>query len=396
MHLMPSLLSVSPEATLLYLTAGSAECDSEIQALLGRGVDHARVYALAARERAIPVVWERLQRFDIGRMATNVASSYARYSAVSHFRLLHLEQRLDETLTALAGAGIPVLLLKDAAPSRTVYGSLVHRRMIDLDLLVDPALADRARTVLLQTRWQKFEDGRDGEFYLHHHHQAPLADADRTGFTLELHTQPVDAAPRFGLASGGYWEASLEAAGGGRGFRVPSTPHQLVHLAVHFAWSHGMASAGWRTFRDLSAITTAGAIEWDAVVTLARGGAASCCYWTFRLANRLTRTQVPEEVISALRPRRSRSALRLLELHYASDLLLPEVFPSASLRRALWTLGIAPEAYGHGGVRPWDHDDLLAAPPTAAGRHGLKGFSGRVSARERYLRTVLGYARAVP
>lgn len=384
---------LSPEARLLFLVAGAPTCDPEIERLLADGIDFRRLYAFAARERALPVLWDRLNGFDDPQIPDEVAASLRRHASVSHFRLLHLDQRLNEAVDVLQAAKIPVLLLKGAALGRTVYSSPVQRPMIDLDLLIRPEHAEGAVEVLAGARWRQNDMDRGKSFYRDHHHEAPLDDADGTGFTLELHTRPVRHADRFGLPAERVWAAAREVRVEDRSFLVPSTPHQLLHLAVHFAWSHVMASSAWRTFRDVATICDAETVDWDHTVRLAAGSAAaSCCYWTFRFANRLSAADIPDEVIAALRPRTSKMLLDRLERHYISEFLpLAQRCPSFRLRRAIWALGIRPGEYGRSPERPWNRSrDYLReygssqpdSPPDP------DRFIRRVTEWQRYLRFV--------
>ena len=353
---MPPVANLSREERVLFLAAGTSQQDAEIGTLLSEPIDHRLLYMLAARERAVPIVWQRFQRLALTELPSDVADSYRRYSAVSSFRLMHLDQRLNEAADALAAAGIPMLLLKGAALGRTVYGTFVRRPMIDLDLLVKSVDLERAVAVLREIRWAENEIDAGKHFYEAHHHQAPLEDQTGTGFTLELHTEAVGGAERFGLSSAAIWGGARETTVDGRLFRVPSTPHQMVHLSVHFVWSHTLSSAGWRTFRDICTICDVEAVDWDAVVELAtRGGAASCCYWTFRLAKELSHAAVPPEVLRALRPKVPEFMLAGLQRHYVNELAHPNTgCPSIQLRRALWELGVRPRRHGHGASRPWD------------------------------------------
>lgn len=161
-----SLSILSPEAELLLLTSGwngegvvegeggpakaGAPGERRIRELLSGELDWEKLGWLAERERAAPVLWGRLQSMESlrGRLPPQ-AAHLQRLAMVSEFRMLHLEQRLAESLAALSHAGIEVMLLKGAALALTVYGSFVRRPMVDVDMLLHEGEAEGAREVLL-------------------------------------------------------------------------------------------------------------------------------------------------------------------------------------------------------------------------------------------------------
>ena len=178
---------LSAEARLLLLSAGGAENDVRIRELLGGPIDWDTLGALAARERAEPVLWGRL-RAASGGLLPAAAAPLERLARVSEFRMLHLEQRLRESLEALAGERLDAILLKGAALALTVYGSFVRRPMSDVDLLLRPGTAARARAVLLESGWTSTELESRQEFFEGHQHLPALEDSRGTGVRLELHT----------------------------------------------------------------------------------------------------------------------------------------------------------------------------------------------------------------
>jgi hypothetical protein len=150
----------------------------------------------------------------------------------------------------------------------------------------------------------------------------------------------------------------------GRTVLVPSVHDQLLHLCLHFAWSHMMATGAWRAFRDLDALLRTERVDWKEFTTMAlraRGGSA--CYWTFRLARTVAGIPVPAWVERVLMPPEPEFALRRLEQHFTYDLLPTEnISPSLWLTYTMWRAGLRPRWSGHGRVRPWDRaDELLAA-----------------------------------
>jgi hypothetical protein len=355
-----SLASLSPEAQLLLLTAGGEKNDPAIRALLAQPLDWAKVAWLAEQERASPVLWRRLSAIA---PLPEAAQPLHRMSMVSEFRMAHLEARLLSALDTLQDADIEPVLLKGAALALTVYGSFVARPMSDVDLLVPRDEVKGAHDALIASGWTEGIDNTP-EFYQGHHHLQPLIDSQGTGTSLELHTSLFFEGHPFALTSDDIRRRAEKVVVGGRTALVPSVHDQLLHLCLHFAWSHMMATGAWRAFRDLDALLRTDRVNWKEFTQLAldaRGGSA--CYWTFRLARAVAGIQVPTWVERALMPPEPEFALRRLEQHFTYDLLPTEnITPSLWLSYTMWRAGLRPRWSGHGRVRPWDRaDELLAA-----------------------------------
>jgi hypothetical protein len=355
-----SLASLSPEAQLLLLTAGGEKNDPAIRALLAGPLDWAKLAWLGEQERATPVLWRRL---SASAALPGEAQQLHRMAMVSEFRMSHLESRLLSALRTLEIAGTEVVLLKGAALALTVYGSFVARPMSDVDLLVRREEATRARDALLAAGWTS-GDGKTPEFYEGHHHLPPLIDGTGTGTSLELHTSLFFEGHPFVLTSDDIRRRAERVTVQGHTVLVPSVHDQLLHLCLHFAWSHMMATGAWRAFRDLDALLRTERVEWKEFTRLAKETrGASACYWTFRLARTLAGISVPLWVERALAPPEPEFALRRLEQHFTYDLLPTEnISPSLWLTYTMWRAGLRPQWSGHGRVRPWDRaDELLAA-----------------------------------
>src|SRR5512140_1691228 len=355
-----SLASLSPEAQLLLLTAGGEKNDPAIRALLAGPLDWAKLTWLAEQERATPVLWRRLSAIA---PLPDDAQPLHRMSMVSEFRMAHLESRMLSALETLSDAEIEPVLLKGAALALTVYGSFVARPMSDVDLLVPREDVMRAHDALTASGWTEGVENSP-EFYEGHHHLQPLVDSQGTGTSLELHTSLFFEGHPFALTSDDIRRRAEKVVVHGRTVLVPSVHDQLLHLCLHFAWSHMMATGAWRAFRDLDALLRTERVDWKEFTTLARDArGGSACYWTFRLARTVAGISVPRWVEQALAPPEPEFALRRLEQHFTYDLLPTEnISPSLWLTYTMWRAGLRPRWSGHGRVRPWDRaDELLAA-----------------------------------
>lgn len=388
-----STLSALPaEAQLLFRLISAPAGDPGVRALLRGPLDWERLALLAHREQAYTVLWERLRPYQ-ELLPAEQRATFARLAMVATFHLAHLQARLEASVEALVAAGIDVLLLKGAGLVYTAYPSITERPMSDVDLLVRPEQAVAAQAVLGGLGWTWDAGDVAAAFYAHHHHLPPMYDPRGGGANLELHTGLFIAGHPLQLATRAVWDGAREVRVGRARALVPNEQHQLLHACLHFAWSHMMHSAAWRTSRDVAALVATGRIDWDAFVALAResrGG--SCCYWTFSLAKALGGvTAVPEGVLAALAPPIPRLMRERMRRHLGLAAVGgPTKSPSVWLDRFIWEAAIMPEHYAHGPVRPWAQEDRMAGAAAAEGRPGrLAAGLHKMGAYGRYLRTML-------
>jgi hypothetical protein len=383
---------LSREAQLLVLTAGGAANEAPLRELLDKDLDWPRLGTLVKREGATPIVWQWLQRIGFRRMPAAVESAWRRLAMVAEFQSAHLEHRLHDAVELLATRGIDVMLLKGSALAHTTYASFADRPMGDVDLLLRRDRAQEAWTLLQRHGWAWPSTHWPTELYAGHQHLPPLLDTRGDGVRLELHVDLLPGGHPFDLAGDGLWaDATRVSLHGGQSALVPAPIRQLLHLCIHFAWSHMMEWGSWRTLRDVDRLTRRHAVAWDGFTTLAhetRG--ATCCYWTLRLARNLGDAPIPDGVLRTLRPPLPAFVLDRLERHYTRQLFPSEGrCPSATLDRQLWQLGIAPRWSNHGSARPWQGE---GAWPDAPGDPAVAtGWPGRLQHRALQVASCLGY-----
>lgn len=364
-----SLQSVlSPEARLLLLSAGGRSNDAAIVEALRGPIDWRKVSWLAEWERATGVAWRRLQAVAPGGVPAEVALTWERLAMVADFHALYLQERFQETVSALVDAGVEVILLKGAALTCSAYSGFTERPMGDVDILVDPAQAQLAWDVATSKGWSWDRSSYPEVSYREHHHLPPLSDTRRVGAKLELHTALSVFGHPFALGFESVRRSSHAVKVADRDVYVMDDNHQVVHLGVHLAWSHMLSFGAWRTFRDLDAVIGAGRVDWDVVAQAARThGASSCCYWTLRLARSLSGVDVPPVALDLLEAPTPRVVRSVVERHLATQLFATErICPSESVRRLLWSVAIRPGRLRLGEGRPWDIDAVTAP---SAGQH---------------------------
>jgi hypothetical protein len=356
------LLSLlSPEARLLFLAAGDSSADAEILRMLKEKIDWLELCRLAEREKALAPLWSRLERVAEGDVPPEVKTHLKRLARVTMFHMSYLEQLVLSSATCLDRRGIDYTLLKGAALACSVYGSFNQRPMVDVDLLVREADAERAVDALLSAGWMwQANKSRDAD-YSHLHHLPALVDPNGL-VSAEIHISILPHAAPFGITTDEILASSRSVDFQGSKVSVPDPLHLLLHACIHFAWSHLFRTGAWRTFRDVRKLTDANLLDWNDFIRLARDHRArTCCYWALKLARELTGARIPNEVLSELRPPLPSVVMRTLERHFAL-ILVPSgtPCPSVTLRRAMWSAAILPGRNGHSKSRPWE---VLALRP---------------------------------
>ncbi len=190
---------------------------------------------------------------------------------------------------------IRVLLLKGAALATTVYPSFAARPMGDVDILVRPEEATRAWQLLVDSGWRPELSGGE-QFFEGHHHLVGLVDPMGLNLVLEVHRRMLPSTGPFLLDETEVWRDARAVMLGSSEAWVPSDQHQLLHLCVHFAWSHMFIAGIGRTVRDVATLLERGEVDWDGFIALARRTrAASCAYWTLAMSRTLAEARVPDD-----------------------------------------------------------------------------------------------------
>jgi hypothetical protein len=267
------------ESAVVALTAAGPTGEEALRPLLAQSLDWEKVISLATRERAIGPVARDFRRLGFESVPRPVLDRLGRMGLVTEFQLASLHERLGKLLALLADNAIEALLLKGAGLAYSAYSSLPERPMGDIDLLVHPDVADRAWKLAVENGWRRRKDVAEERSYEDHQHLSPLEDADGLQIGLEIHIALFTQQAPFTLDAAGLWERARQMTIAGAPALVPSAEDQLIHAALHFAWSHEMTFGTWRTLRDVERIVATNALDWSDVVRRAKavhGG--TCCY----------------------------------------------------------------------------------------------------------------------
>lgn len=386
--------ALPPESRLLLATVGERGADGSggHDPVMDPGeLSWGRLHALMLRERATSVAWDRLPAEVRASCPPEIAEGLDRLSDVGRFRQAQMMERLEQALALRPAGTAPPVLLKGAALARTCYADPAERPMLDLDLLVEPATAWEWHRRLRGAGW-KWDEGRNPRTaFRRHHHLPPLELARGAVGVLEVHTGLFVPGHPFALDASELRKRSVERDIGGQRALVPEPACHLAYLGLHFAWSHMLSRAGWRTFRDVAALSGSGDFAWSDFVELARASrGAICCYWTLRLAARLAAVPVPGDVLEELRPAVPEPVLAALERHFALKLFSDtDGCPSATLDRLLWRLAMKTDR-AVAWSEPWAlNDGLVVGAEQPDGIRRALAHLGNVPAWSRYARKVL-------
>jgi hypothetical protein len=390
----PTLLAELPaESSLIALSTSGARGQEALRAVLVRPIDWGRLMTLAARERAIVALNEQLAVTPLHSAQPAEVANLQRLAMIWEFQLVSLHDRLIKMLALYAANDIDVLLLKGAGLAYSAYSRPTERPMGDIDALVRGEDATRAWELALANGWVRRSDVSEERSYAEHQHLPPLEDADGLRTGLELHTALFTQQAPFHLPPDQMWESARRLTIGGHPAYVPAPEDQLVHAALHFAWSHEMTFGAFRTLRDVERIIAQNQVDWPVLVRKARASrGATCCYWTLRLARDLAGVEVPVEVLHDLGPKLPNRMLRSLARYFAEHALPnPDlIVNSVSLSRAMWTLGVRPRSQGHGRSRPWlDTEEWVRVP----GGGGMRKAHSSVA--RRFIQQGFGLLRTV-
>lgn len=321
-------------------------------------IDWDRLIAFALLENAATILDDRISRAPELPVPAHQRDCIGRLALVWTFKLKLLERRLQESLSALQGAGIEVILLKGAALAVAADRSFTERPMADIDMLVDPAHASEAHRLMRENGWIQDLTGRTEDAYSNHHHLPPLADGNGSGLRLEIHVAPVPPGHSFELDYYRIKSSARHLTFAGVPVLVPETHLYAVHSAIHFAWSHRFESGAMNAFRDLAALESTGDFSWARLIEAARQSRAeTCCYWTARLARSLAGVTVPDSVLKALAPPIVEPFLSLLEQHFSQLILRSErACPSVALRDRLWAFALQTKSTVTQESPRWDVD----------------------------------------
>ena len=346
---MTTTSSLSPELRLVFRSADPRAPGDEILATVAAVREWDRVLFVADREVAAASLWRTLKRAG-AELPPLVGDALRKRAMISDLAMQQLSRRAQETIRLFGERGIPVLLLKGAAVGALTDPTFRARPMTDLDLLVHRGDVPPARAAVIDARWPETTDPVLLELLQDAHHLPHFVDPQMPGMRLELHVMLMPEDQPFAFGESDLWREARPAPAPFAGASVPSSEHLVLHACVHYAWQHTMQFGAWRSFRSIAAVTSAPGFDWELLVREAKATrAATACYWTLRLADRLAGVRVPDSALAELAPPTAKWLRDAIERHFVALLDPGEgpASPSQQLTRWLWRAALRPQWSGH-------------------------------------------------
>lgn len=193
-----------------------------------------------------------------------------RPSSLTAWRNIRMMRLLERLALHFEQARIPLMALKGAALHLLVLDNPGARPMADVDLLVRPQDADRARHLLEQLGGLRGEPLVREDFFPRYHYEVEYSFGTVHPVKIDLHVRPFRPL-RYAqcLPDDAFWKHCREVPIGRGRIRVPSTEHMLIHLAVHAA-VHGAVEGRWLHDIHLWIETYGGQLDGDRLTTTAR------------------------------------------------------------------------------------------------------------------------------
>lgn len=279
-------------------------------------------------------------------------------SVMSHLERLYLANAarnmfvgaaLMRATEALAGAHVPVILLKGAALVEMAYPDPAVREMLDLDLLVPPERIATATSVLDELGYRSSGDTVEDALA---HHDAPLVGADQlVAIELHRHITLLDEGRQFDI--GETWERAQPAPRAGH--FLPSPEDLLIHVCVHFtrnrmggSYRRRHTGGALAQVCDLARLVQYQHVDWELLArTSHRYGLGTMVFLALFAARELG-VRIPASAVAALQPAGFNPALgrRLVRLRVLRD------GNHLPVRSARWMLAPSREVLSEG----WNAD----------------------------------------
>ncbi len=233
---------------------------------------------------------------------------------------LFFRPHLAALLQASAAAGMGVIVLKGAALAETLYPRPGLRPFGDLDVLIRPADAPRARVLLenlgyivAPAVWDTLLQGEDTQANFFKH-------MGRGVVVVELHTDLLSNAFFRGhitLDADGLWSRARPARLADTDALVLGPEDQLLHLCLHLAGHYFFAP---QSLRDIDLLCRTGTLDWPQFLRLAEAAhAAPVSFAALSAALTILETPIPAAVLPALAPKRGATRLAALAAARAAD-----------------------------------------------------------------------------
>ncbi|MBI2544212.1 MAG: nucleotidyltransferase family protein [Candidatus Rokubacteria bacterium] len=294
----------SREAAFLAAAAG-AFLDGRPLALPAEGLDWERALQRAEAERLLPLLYAAVRSLPLpdgvlGRLRAGWLGGRRQH-------LLGVEQ-LGRVLSVFEREGVVALALKGPALGEMLYRDPGLRPFTDLDLLVRPADAPRAISLLSALGYRHLDAGHSLPYELAWRHAAPfVGPEDRPDrLPIDLHWGLLDApgiAPAPPIDHREIWERAVKVNAWEPPARGLCPEDLLIYLAVHWALHHAFSGLIWGLDLALLLRRFGGGLDWEGVAERARRWRVrGALYFALREVEEQFPVGVPASALARLRP----------------------------------------------------------------------------------------------
>jgi hypothetical protein len=217
------------------------------ETLVRLGIDWERLAGLARQHNVTPLLYRSLNAAGPSTVPDDLLGRLRNAYQRNAVRNLVLSGELIRLLGFLERDGIEALPFKGPVLAWSVYGDLALRRFGDLDILVRPEDALRARSLLLSLGYRQDPELSDDEAAVcmawPNRHHFVFLNADR-GCCVELHWKIKEDAYSVPLETEPWWDRLVSFCLAGARVRTFSPPDLLLLLILH-GTTHGWDRLAW-------------------------------------------------------------------------------------------------------------------------------------------------------
>ena len=263
-------------------------------------VDDERLASFAQRLGIASLLYTRLsQRNDctLSPAALDMLRTAYLHTAMRNTRVYHF---LSQVLLALAGAGVPVILLKGAYLAKCVYNNIAARPMGDIDLLVSPEHIATTMSILTGMGYRPKQSVIQKRLRGHH-----IALTHENGIYLEVHGSRRFINFRHPLSEdtmAQLWAQTRLVNINGAPARIFSPEDQLLYLCAHASVAHRFVT-DLRPFYDIAEVIRhyQDDLDWQVVITHGRKwGMTDPVLLTLYLAKTWANAAIPDEILQVI------------------------------------------------------------------------------------------------
>jgi HprK-related kinase A len=278
--------------------------------------------------------------------------------AAHHERMARWE--INRIQRALAGTGIPIVLLKGTAYIMAQLPAARGRLFSDVDFMVPKEQLATVEEALLRHGWQAVKlDAYDQRYYREWMHELPPLQHRDRHTVVDVHHTILPESGRLHPDPRHLLQAARPVQG--RGLSVLAPAHMVLHSAAHL-FQDGDLQAGLQNLTDLDELLrhfgSAGSFWDDLIAEADRLGLRRPLFYALRYTAMLLDTPIPARVAAPARAGQPARPLLAIMDGLVTRALAPELRPDRTVGVARWLLYV--------------RSHWLRMPPLLLARHLLR------------------------